>query len=109
MSESLADYLGQVPIFSNLTLPELQTIEKYMFFNKVEIGEMALIDKLMRSASVRACTTSGLIVLTRKGFEMILKLHPDIGIKILKGISSLLSINLRKTSDKLAEFMPPLA
>ena len=39
MSESLADYLGQVPIFSNLTLPELQTIEKYMFFNKVELGE----------------------------------------------------------------------
>ena len=29
--------------------------------------------------------------------------------KILKGIASLLSINLRKTSDKLAEFMPPLA
>ena len=39
MSESLADYLGQVPIFSNLALPELQTIEKYMFFNKVELGE----------------------------------------------------------------------
>jgi CRP/FNR family cyclic AMP-dependent transcriptional regulator len=29
-------------------------------------------------------------VLTRKGFEMILKLHPEIGIKILKGIASLL-------------------
>jgi CRP/FNR family cyclic AMP-dependent transcriptional regulator len=73
------------------------------------IGEMALIDKLTRSASIRACTPSSLIVLTRKGFEMILKLHPEIGIKILKGIASLLSINLRKTSDKLAEFMPPLA
>lgn len=42
------------------------------------IGEMALIDKLTRSASVRACTPTNLIVLTRK------------------------------TSDKLAEFMPPL-
>jgi CRP-like cAMP-binding protein len=70
---------------------------------------MALIDKLTRSASIRACTSSSLIVLTRKGFDMILKLHPEIGIKILKGIASLLSINLRKTSDKLAEFMPPLA
>ena len=28
---------------------------------------------------------------------------------IHKGVASLLSINLRKTSDKLAEFMPPLA
>jgi len=154
MSERLADHLSLIPIFSALQNEELQTIEKYMFFNKVEpgeyvfregekgdyvcfvaggaldviklnqhaqpvvittlakggsIGEMALIDKLTRSASVRACTPSSLIVLTRKGFDLILKLHPEIGIKILKGVASLLSINLRKTSDKLAEFMPPLA
>lgn len=73
------------------------------------IGEMALIDKLTRSASVRARSASSLIVLTRKGFDLILRLHPEIGIKILKGLALLLSINLRKTSDKLAEFMPPLA
>lgn len=154
MSERLSDYLSLIPIFAGLNAQELQTIEKYMFFNKVEpgeyvfkegekgdyvcfvasgaldviklnqnaqpvviatlakggsIGEMALIDKLTRSASIRACTAGSLIVLTRKGFEMILKLHPEIGIKILKGVASLLSINLRKTSDKLAEFMPPLA
>ena len=153
MSERLSDHLSLIPIFSSLSAHELQVIEKFMFFNKVEpgeyvfkegekgdyvcfvaagaldviklnqsaqpvvittlarggsIGEMALIDKLTRSASIRACTPSSLIVLTRKGFEMILKLHPDIGIKILKGVASLLSINLRKTSDKLAEFMPPL-
>lgn len=154
MSERLSDYLCLIPIFSGLQPEELQTIEKYMFFNKMDageyvfkegekgdyvcfvangaldviklnqhakpvvittlakggsIGEMSLIDKLTRSASVRACTPTSLIVLTRKGFELILKLHPDIGIKILKGVASLLSINLRKTSDKLAEFMPPLA
>lgn len=73
------------------------------------IGEMALIDKLTRSASVRARSASSLIVLTRKGFDLILRLHPEIGIKILKGLALLLSTNLRKTSDKLAEFMPPLA
>lgn len=73
------------------------------------IGEMSLIDKLTRSAAVRARTPASLVVLTRKGFDMVLKMHPDIGIKILKGIASLLSINLRKTSDRLAEFMPPLA
>ena len=154
MSERLADHLSLIPIFSALQNEELQTIEKYMFFNKIEpgeyvfregekgdyvcfvaggaldviklnqqaqpvvittlakggsIGEMALIDKLTRSASVRAVAPSSLIVLTRKGFDLILKLHPEIGIKILKGVASLLSINLRKTSDKLAEFMPPLA
>ena len=56
-----------------------------------------------------ARNASRLIVLTRKGFDLILRLHPEIGIKILKGIALLLSTNLRKTSDRLAEFMPPLA
>ena len=73
------------------------------------LGEMSLIDKLTRSASVRARTAVSLVVLTRKGFDMVLKMHPDMGIKILRGIASLLSINLRKTSERLAEFMPPLA
>ncbi len=72
------------------------------------IGEMALIDRLTRSASVRASVPTGLVVLTRKGFEMILRLHPEIGINILKGVASLLSLNLRKTSEQLAQFMPTL-
>lgn len=73
------------------------------------IGEMSLIDQLTRSASVRARSASRLVVLTRQGFDLMLKQHPAIGIKVLKGIAHLLSTNLRKTSDKLAEFMPPLA
>lgn len=153
MSERLADHLALVPIFSQLSPQELAVIEKFMFVNKVEagdvvfregekgdyvcfvasgalevmktnhhghtvvittlakgssIGEMALIDKLTRSATIRACTASQLIVLTRKGFDMILKLHPDVGVKVLKGIAMLLSINLRKTSEQLAEVMPLL-
>lgn len=153
MSERLADHLHHVTIFAGLSAEELLTIEKYMFFSKVEpgdyvfregekgdyvcfvvagtldviksnpnsqpvviatlamggsIGEMALIDRLTRSASVRARTAGSLIVLTRKGFDLILKMHPEIGIKILKGMAHLLSTNLRKTSDRLAEFMPPL-
>ena len=72
------------------------------------IGEMALIDRLTRSASVRAASATGVVVMTRKGFEMILRLHPEIGINILKGVASLLSINLRKTSERLTEYMPTL-
>ncbi|MDF2445061.1 MAG: cyclic nucleotide-binding protein [Moraxellaceae bacterium] len=73
------------------------------------IGEMALLDRLTRSASVRAATASSLVVLTRESFEHILAEHPAIGIKIMRGIALLLSFNLRKTSDRLAEFMPSLA
>ncbi len=72
------------------------------------IGEMALIDRLTRSASVRAKGSTGLVVLTRKGFDMILRLYPEIGIKVLKGVASLLSMNLRKTSERLTEYMPGL-
>lgn len=73
------------------------------------IGEMALLDRLTRSASVRAATAASLVVLTQHDFEHILSTHPAIAIKIMKGIALLLSHNLRRTSDRLAEFMPSLA
>lgn len=153
MSTPVYDHLKKMNIFMYLDENEVQSIEKYMFFNRVEpdefvfkegergdfvcfvvigklevlkhtskdkdvvihtlsqgdsIGEMALIDNLTRSASVRAAEHSGFMVLTRRGFETILRLYPEIGIKILKGLASLLSLNLRKTSEKLAEFMPQI-
>ncbi len=72
------------------------------------LGEMSLIDQLTRSATVKAKTTASMVVMTRKGFDMVLKMHPETGIKILKGIASQLSINLRSTSDRLTEFTPQL-
>lgn len=72
------------------------------------LGEMALLDRLTRSASVRAASAATLVVLDREHFDHLLEAHPGIGIKILKGIALLLSTNLRKTSDRLAEFMPAL-
>ena len=73
------------------------------------IGEMAVIDEFPRSATVRACTSAALVILTRKGFDVILEQHPGIGVKILKGISRLLSQNLRKTSSRLADYLLPLS
>ena len=72
------------------------------------IGEMALIDEFLRSASVRAHTKATLITLTRTSFNQILGKYPYIGIQILKGISRLLSLNLRKTSSRLAGYLLPL-
>lgn len=72
------------------------------------IGEMSVIDNAPRSATVRARTVTNLVVLTRDAFEAILKTHPQIGIKILKGLARLLSMNLRKTSSQLADFMLPV-
>lgn len=73
------------------------------------IGEMAVIDDFPRSATVRAKTHSTLVILTRKGFEQLLEQHPQIGVKMLKGLAKLLSMNMRKTSSLLADYMLPLA
>ncbi len=72
------------------------------------LGEMALLDDFPRSATVTAKTKSTLLILTRKGFEQLLGEHPQIGIKMLKGLAKTLSINLRRTSSLLADYMPPL-
>ena len=73
------------------------------------IGEMSVIDDFPRSATVKARVKTTLIILTRKGFEQVLEQHSQIGVKILKGISRLLSMNLRKTSSRLADYMLPIS
>jgi hypothetical protein len=72
------------------------------------IGEMAVIDELPRSASVKARTKATLLTLSREKFNYILEEHTDIGIKVLKGITRLLSLSLRKTSTRLVDYMLPL-
>jgi len=72
------------------------------------IGEMSVIDDFPRSATVKARTQVKLVILTREGFDLLLKENPQVGIKILKKISRLLSLNLRKTSSRLADYMLPL-
>ena len=69
------------------------------------LGEMALIDGLTRSATVRACKPSTILILRRDDFNTLLAKHPQVGIKILKGISRLLSLNLRKASAQITTFM----
>jgi len=73
------------------------------------IGEMSAIDDFPRSATIKARTEAKLVILTRKSFELMLEEYPEIGIKILKSISRLLSLNLRKTSSRLADYMLPLS
>ncbi len=73
------------------------------------IGEMSVIDNTPRSATVKSLTKSILIALTLEGFDHICDAHPKIGIKLLKGISRLLSENMRKTSSRLADYMLPMS
>jgi len=72
------------------------------------IGEMAMIDEFPRSATVISNSDTKLITLKRDSFQFLLDNHPDVAIPVLKGITRLVSINLRKTSCKLADLMLPL-
>ena len=65
------------------------------------IGDMSLIDQTPRSASIRARNRSTLAILPRSAFEIILKKHPEIGIKILIGFARFQTENLRQTSNQL--------
>ena len=70
--------------------------------------DMAVIDEFPRSATVRARTKATLLMITRGHFDTVPEEHPRIGIKVLKGITRLLSQSLRKTSSRLADYMLPL-
>jgi CRP/FNR family cyclic AMP-dependent transcriptional regulator len=72
-------------------------------------GEMSILDNFPRSATAKARTKSSFLTLTRMSFDKILKDYPQIGITILKGVSRILSQNLRQTSSRLADYILPLA
>lgn len=72
-------------------------------------GEMALLEKAPRSATVIAQRESVLIILTRKGFDQFKLRHPQGAMVMLANVATQLSAHLRRTSDQLAQFMPPLS
>ena len=72
------------------------------------VGEMALVDGLVRSATVKASMLTTVVVLKRKDFDEIMQQYPRIAAKIMKGIARHISINLRKTSDQLMSLMMPV-
>lgn len=74
---------------------------------KRPLGEMSVIDNTTRSATARARTHTSLVSLPKTGFEKLLVQNPIIGIKILKGIARWMSMNMRRTSSLLADYMLP--
>jgi CRP/FNR family cyclic AMP-dependent transcriptional regulator len=69
------------------------------------IGEMALIDKSPRSATVIARQAATLVTLTDRAFDLLADKHPPLAIKMIRKIARLLSLNMRRTSSKLADLL----
>ena len=69
------------------------------------IGEMSIVDKAPRSASVIARQPTVVIILTKKGFYILTNRYPSVGVTLLQKIMRQLSLNMRRTSSKLADTM----
>ncbi|WP_136799850.1 cyclic nucleotide-binding domain-containing protein [Desulfosediminicola ganghwensis] len=72
------------------------------------IGEMGLIDKSPRSATVIARQPTLMVTLTDKGFDMLTDRSPILAVKVIQKIARLLSLYMRRTSSRLADLMQPM-
>ncbi|MFH1863201.1 MAG: cyclic nucleotide-binding domain-containing protein, partial [bacterium] len=66
------------------------------------IGEVALVDKQVRSASVRVAAEATLLLISRENFETILNDSPKLGIRLLQILARTLSFRLRETTARFA-------
>lgn len=69
------------------------------------LGEMSLFDHFNRSATVTALSYGKLLLLQSKEFARLNVEHPHIGNKILGRMARLMSLNLRETSEELADLL----
>lgn len=95
---------GALDVYKQTSTPGKQVCIATISKNK-SIGEMAVIDEYTRSATVSASKDSAIVSLTKSGFDAILEENPEVGIAILKRIASLVSMNLRRTSSRLADYI----
>lgn len=65
------------------------------------VGELSIFDDLKRSATIEAVEDTSMLLLRNEAFDSLLKEYPEIGIKLLKGFIRILSLRLRKTTERL--------
>ncbi|MBI5883787.1 MAG: cyclic nucleotide-binding domain-containing protein [Elusimicrobia bacterium] len=78
------------------------TLEPGDFF-----GEMAMLERLPRSASARAIERSQVHLLYRANLEEILHYHPRIGVSIMTHLAHLMSMRLRHANKLSLLHQPP--
>jgi len=65
------------------------------------LGELAVFDGQPRSATVETLKETELLLLRRDALEAFIEDYPALGIKILKGVSRVLSLRLRQLAERL--------
>ncbi|HEY9856800.1 MAG TPA: cyclic nucleotide-binding domain-containing protein [Stenomitos sp.] len=67
------------------------------------LGEVAFVDKSLRSATAVAISEATGIAMSQEHLDSICDFNPSLAIKLLKKLNRLLSLKLRKTSKEFAE------
>lgn len=65
------------------------------------VGELSMFDKRRRSATVEAVEDTSLIIFRSESMDSLMQQHPYTGIKILKGLIKILSLRLRKATERI--------
>lgn len=65
-------------------------------------GEICLLDQTPRGITAVAMEDCNLLLLSRENFDRLVREHPLLGIKLLKGMLLAVSTRLRKSFDRLA-------
>ncbi len=81
-----------------------EMIELAVLEHGQSIGEMGMIENTQRFATVKALDDVVLMVLTRKGFDLLLTQYPNIGIVILRTLARLMSEKIRELSHDFMDF-----
>jgi len=104
---------GEVEISKTLSLGNQDKMDKILTRltpeNHEVIGEMALIAREKRSASVTALSDCVLYEIKRDDLNRIIEENPCLGIKILYGLCELLSKRLKKAGDDIIKLSTALA
>jgi len=72
-----------------------------IFSKGAHFGDFSLLLGRESLGQLRAVTDTELLIITHSKLETFMQENPYIGIKILKGISSVLSIRLKHATDKI--------
>lgn len=66
------------------------------------MGEFGLLDGQPRAFTAAALDDAGLLVLEREAFERLTTEHPEVGVRLLKGMLFAVTQRLKKSFDRLA-------
>ncbi len=64
-------------------------------------GELAMVDERPRPITVKALEDSEILILRRTAFDALIKANPELGLKLMRRITQVLSIRVRAFGNRL--------